>query len=95
MRRCGRQWHTRWSRTTAPICGQHIDPVALVGRMALSGEIISEQAIDEEALERQQHPRTKHALTVESGEAASEEDRTHQYDTHSVEGTHITAEAGY
>jgi len=40
----------RWSRATAPIRGQHVDPAALVGRMALSGEIISEEAIKEEAL---------------------------------------------
>ena len=43
-------WHMRWSRATAPIRGQHVDPAALVGRMALSGEIISEEAIKEEAL---------------------------------------------
>ena len=40
----------RWSRATAPIRGQHVDPAALVGRMVLSGEIISEEAIEEEAL---------------------------------------------
>jgi hypothetical protein len=40
----------RWLRATAPIHGQHVDPAALVGRMVLSGEIISEEAIDEEAL---------------------------------------------
>jgi len=37
--------HMRWSRATAPIRGQHVDPAALVGRMALSGEIISEEAL--------------------------------------------------
>jgi len=34
-----------WPRATAPIRGQHVDPAALVGRMALIEEKIDKQAL--------------------------------------------------
>lgn len=57
--------HTRWLRATTPIFGQSIDLAVLVGGLALSGKIISEEAIDDEALPAGRQPAGGAALMTD------------------------------